>query len=859
MPDLVERAAALHALELALDAAWSGRGSVVLVTGEAGLGKTALVTHFADRHRTDARVLIGLCDDLATPRPLGPFRDLADQLSAAGAEQLRREPAAGAASVHRMLLEDLRRGQAPTVLVVEDVHWADQATIDTITVLGRRLTDVPVVLVLTLRLGDVDPGHPLWSAIDALQRASTVTIDLAPLSHQAVVALAGEDADRIYGLSNGNPFFVAELMAAGDAPPPPSLANAVLSRVARLPDRPRQLLELVSMVPSRMPTQLLDVLEPDWAPAAEPAERRQLLTSDPEHVSFRHELTRAAVRSSVPPGRRRQLHRKLLRALQDVGAEPAELVHHAEAAGVPDVVAEYALPAARHARALDSHREALAHLRRAADQRDRFPPPERARLWEELAETAHLVGHGDEAVRAVDAAIELAEAAADDEALGRCTRLRSELHWFAGDGESAWRDACTALRALARSGSRAELARGYVGCAELAMLASRAEDALRWGARALELAAGDEAVVARALAAVGATRMQLDPTDAGLLHAALHAARRTGEHQHAVLAYTALAFCNLLWVRPEQALGDLEDGVRYAREHEVDTMVGYLEAVRAWLLLRCGRDGEATRSARAALARATSPASTVAGLVARTVLAERAVRRGDDDADARLAALAADADRTGELKRIAPVWELQVERALTCADPLPVGRLEEIARIVGPQPLRRGGAGARVAAWAAVCGVPHGFEGPAPAPHAAMMERDWRAAADAFGAAGWPHDRALLLSLSDSQESLCEAVEIARVLGARPLEQRISRRMRDVGFPVPRGPLPSTRTNPAHLTDRQLEVLALVREGRGNADIAAVLHLSRRTVEHHVAGIFTKLGVATRAEAVARTADLGLV
>ncbi|MCZ2839763.1 ATP-binding protein [Modestobacter sp. VKM Ac-2985] len=859
MPDLVERSAALDALEAALHTAAEGRGSVVLVTGEAGIGKTALVTYFADRHRTDARMLVGLCDDLATPRPLGPFRDLSDQLSRALDELLRREPTTGVASVHRMLLDELCRGRAPTVLVVEDVHWADQATIDALTVLGRRLADVPVLLVLTLRLGEVDPGHPLWSAIDALQRASTVTIALTPLSRPAVAALAGADTDRIYALSKGNPFFVAELLASGGGPPPPSLANAVLSRVARLPDRPRQLLELVSMVPSRMPTRLLDVLEPDWALAAEPAERRQLLTSDPEHVRFRHELTRAAVRSSVPPGRRRQLHRTLLRALQDVGAEPAELVHHAEAAGVPDVVAEQALPAARQARALESHREALAHFRRAAGHSDRFAPPERVRLWEELAETAHLVGHSAEAIGAADAAIGLAGALGDAEATVRCTRLRSQLHWFAGDGESAWRDACTALRALIRSGRSAEVARGYVGCAELAMLASRTEDALRWGARAVELAADDGDVRARALAAVGATRMQLDPDDSGLLHDAQHAARTTGQHQQALLASTALAFCSLLWVRPDDALAHLEDGVAYAREHEVDTMVGYLEAVRAWLVLRRGGAEDAAVLAREIVTRTTAPESTVAGLVARTVLAERAVRRGDENADARLAAVAVDADRTGELKRIVPVLELQVERALTCGDPLPVPRLEDISRRVGPQPLRCGAAGARLAAWATVCGASHDFEGPAPEPYAAMLEQDWQAAAEAFGAVGWQHDRALLLSLTDSAESLAESVEIARTLGARPLEERGCHRMREAGLTVPRGPLPSTRTNPAHLTDRQLEVLALVREGRSNADIAAVLHLSPRTVEHHVAGIFTKLGVANRAEAVARSAELDLV
>jgi DNA-binding NarL/FixJ family response regulator len=139
-----------------------------------------------------------------------------------------------------------------------------------------------------------------------------------------------------------------------------------------------------------------------------------------------------------------------------------------------------------------------------------------------------------------------------------------------------------------------------------------------------------------------------------------------------------------------------------------------------------------------------------------------------------------------------------------------------------------------------------------------MIAADWQGAADAFGAGGWCYDRALMLSVLDAREALVEAVDIARSHGAAPLEHRIIRRMHEVGLPVPRGPHASTRSNPAQLTDRQLEVLALIGQGRSNADIAQRLHISARTVEHHVASIFTRLGVASRAEAVARCADLGL-
>jgi DNA-binding NarL/FixJ family response regulator len=140
-----------------------------------------------------------------------------------------------------------------------------------------------------------------------------------------------------------------------------------------------------------------------------------------------------------------------------------------------------------------------------------------------------------------------------------------------------------------------------------------------------------------------------------------------------------------------------------------------------------------------------------------------------------------------------------------------------------------------------------------------MRRRDWRRSADAFLEAGWPYDRALMLSLLDDEASLAEAIGIARSLGAEPLVRRVAARMRDLGVAVPRGPRASTRENPAGLTARQLEVLALLAEGRSNAEIADRLVVSQRTAEHHVAAVLAKLGAATRWDAVRRAAELELV
>ena len=166
---------------------------------------------------------------------------------------------------------------------------------------------------------------------------------------------------------------------------PPSVANAVLGRASRLDAAARRLVELVSVVPNRVRTSLLDAVMPDWAAAAEEPERRQLLEVDAAYVRFRHELARNAIRSSIPIAARRRLHAEILEALLAADADPADIVHHAEAAGAEDVVAEYALVAARRAAALESNREAYSHYRRASDFVDRLPAPEQAAVLEELA------------------------------------------------------------------------------------------------------------------------------------------------------------------------------------------------------------------------------------------------------------------------------------------------------------------------------------------------------------------------------------------------------------------------------------------------------------------------------------------
>jgi DNA-binding CsgD family transcriptional regulator/tetratricopeptide (TPR) repeat protein len=852
--ELLERDGPLAALAEARDGASKGHGSVVLVTGEPGIGKTALVTRFVETLGGEARVLWGACDDLSVPRPLGPFRDLVGSASASLQEALSSE--APPHRIHSLLLEELEGLPRPTILVVEDIHWSDQATLDAITVIGRRIGGLPAVLVLTFRAGEVEVDHPLHTALGALRSDTSLYLQLAPLSRQAVAVLAGEDADRVYVATGGNPFYVTEIVAEGTTALPPSVANAVLGRAARLSKDARRLVELVSLVPSRMSSDLLTIVMPDWPKATEEPERRQLLSVSSNSVQFRHELARAAVKSSVPTARRRQLHSAILQALLTMDADPADIVHHAEEAGDVGVVADHVLIAARRAAAVESNREAYSHFRRSVEFADRLSLVDQAALFEDFASAAYLVGRMDDAFAAIRRAIRTNEELGDQEAIGRGTRILSRFHWYAGEGEAALEEGRAAVDILEPLGESVELAKAFSGLSQLAMLATHTEQAIAWGSRAVELSRrfGDDRTRAHALINIGSARMFLDPDDTVDLLEGHSLADASGDREQATRALLNLGYANITWIRPGPARRFTDEAIAYARNYEVDGLLAYCMTMSAWLHLRAGNWEEAERIAKGEVDKGT----TVSQLLAKTVLAELAVRRGDTDAPRQLADLGEQADRTGELQRIGPVLALETEWALTTGAPVPWERfarakatLEAIAGSVG-------WSGAGLAAWAAVVGIQLEVDERMPDPYVAMTKRDWAVAADAFGAVGWTYDRALMLSLLDNEQSLVEAIDIARRLGARPLEARLIGRLRELGMTVPRRPRQTTLANPAGLTSRQLEVLELLSQGLTNAEIAERLFVSLRTAEHHVEAILTKLGVSSRRQAALRYVELGL-
>ena len=402
---LLERARELTALRTWMAAVGHERqGRLALVGGEAGVGKTALLRRFCDEQGGSARVLWGECDALFTPRPLGPLLDVA-QLTGGDLERLV-ESGAKPHEVADALMRELATG-SPALVVLEDLHWADEATLDVVRLVGRRIATVRALIVATYRDDELDRSHPLRVVLGDIGGGERVArLELESLSVDAVALLAAVrkvDAQELYRKTSGNPFFVTEALAAPDLAIPTTVRDAVLARASRLGEAARTVLDAVAVVPPRAEVWLLDRLAPEAVDRIEECVSSGMLVAGAGWVAFRHELARLAVEESLPPDRRIALHRRALEALADPHAgvvDLARVAHHAEAAGDAGAVLRFAPAAAARAASLGAHREAAAQYARALRFAQELAPSAQAELYEGRSYQCFLTYQFDESIEA---------------------------------------------------------------------------------------------------------------------------------------------------------------------------------------------------------------------------------------------------------------------------------------------------------------------------------------------------------------------------------------------------------------------------------------------------------------------------
>ncbi|HET7339321.1 MAG TPA: AAA family ATPase [Candidatus Dormibacteraeota bacterium] len=856
----MERSAQLAALNDQLGrVSASAAGRLCLVAGEAGGGKTALVRRFCAEHPR-ARVLWGACDPLFITRPLGPFADIGEASDGELGRVVR-----GQARAHQVAAEFLAelRSSPPVIAVLEDLHWADEATLDVLRLIARRIDSAPGMVIVTYRDDELARDHPLRIVLGELPRHELITrLKLEALSEPAVAELAeplGIDAVELHRATAGNPFFVTEVLASPGGEIPTTVRDAVLARAARLTQPARDVLDAVAVMPLQAELWLLASVAGSNLSAIGECLAAGILARREGAVIFRHDLARRAIEDSIPPDRALELHRKTLEALagsQHGAFEAARLAHHAERSGDDAALLRYGRMAGERAASVGAHREAVSQLARALRAAGVASPIEHAHLLELFAHASLHVSRVDQSIDAEEEAIEIYRRQGEVVQEANALRRLSRFYICGVRLAEARQPIVRAVELLENVPLTRELALVHAGLAMYYMNVADVENAIRAGRRAIELGErlADNESLLHSLNSLGVAEMLLgDPRGRDRILRSLEMAEEMGLDEDVGRAYM-----NLAGVAAEQrdyeGFSELVSrGVEYCSQHGLELWRMWLLASEAKALLD---RGDWSRAAEAANEVLHGERGQLPRINALPVLGLVRARRGDPDVWSLLDEARTMAERQG--------GDMFVAAARTEAAWLE-GRWDDA---VAESEADFGTATAKcswwnvgdLSVWRRRAGARDEVHPKLPERYLAELEGDFARAASIWSALGCEYDAAMALAGADDPELLQQSLAKLQRLGARAAATVVARKLRALGVSsVARGPRPTTQRNPAMLTDRELEVLELVAAGLRNAEIAKRLFLAPKTVDHHVSAILRKLAVESRAEAGRTAAKLGLV
>ncbi|MBM0108093.1 AAA family ATPase [Steroidobacter sp. S1-65] len=860
---LLEREELLTSLQVLLRNAAAGQGALLFLEGEAGIGKTSLLQTFAEAQRAHHPVYWGACDALQTPRPLGPLFDIAAQIQ--GELQAALANSRERLHIFSTFLHELAR--PPTLIVLEDLHWADEATLDFLRYVGRRIGRTHSLLIVSFRSDEVGPAHPLRLVLGDLATSGAKRASLAPLSLTAVRELIGAgdiDPEELLRRSGGNPFFVTEVIATGGARMPATVRDAVLARAARLRPSARAVLDAAAVAGPRIEPWLLEEMTAAESGWIDECLATGVLCAQNGVFTFRHELAREAVLEALTPTQAMSLHRMALQALQSHSAtahDLARLAHHAEGAASDDDVLKLAPAAAREAAAKGAHRQAAQQFARAL----RFAPSSsalRAMLLDDYASECQLSGMVSEAIQARQNAAKLWHELGDrDKQAMSLARLAHALVVSGknAEGEATMREAV----ALVPNDTAAAAAVVRRWAAHLRMLDRDVDQAIQEGELAMAAAErrGDQESLVHCLNTIGSSLIVSGRVEEGCER--LERSREVAEQMRSD-SWIANAYVNLGSACGEVYRFDLADnylrrGIEFCNERDIDFSRLYQLSWQALVWMYRGRWTEASGVAHVVLADSRSP--VIARITALVALGRVRARRGDPAVWEALHEAQGLAGNTGTLQRVALMQAARAEAAWFEGRPAEAASEAAAGLELALRKRHRWFASELLFwCWQGDGSLPGGIpEFCANQPFAMEISGRWQEAAAAWRELRCPFEAARAMTEGD-ECSQREALAVFESFSARPMIERVRYKLRSSGVRgLQRGPRESTQNNLAGLTTREVEVLGLLAQGLRNKEIGQRLHRSSRTVDHHLAAIFTKLDVSTRAEAVSAAYRLGII
>ena len=861
--ELIERDNFLSALDSGFREAASGEGYCFFIMGEAGIGKTSLVKAFLKKTEDESIQYIGACDSLFTPRPLGPLYDLALQINGNWINEI--HSVSSRAELFSRFVQELTQKPKPVIIVFEDIHWADEATLDFVKFLARRISRLKCLFILTLRDDEINQQYSLRNVFSDLAPDTFTRLVLTPLSKQAVQKLADEkgyDGEDVYSISGGNPFYVNEILASYSLGVPDSVKDSILCFYNRLEDETKNVLQFLSVIPEGLELTRLYKIDPSYHQAIESCLDNKVLVIKNNKIFFKHELYRRTIEASLSPFKRIALNKSVLdfflRSFEEKG-EIEKIVHYAKNANENTLVVKYAPLAAKQAASVGAHIEASKLFYTAIEYFEENDMDQLVRLYEDYAYECYLTNQLQDAIIYQGKALKIWEEKNEIEQLGNSLRLFSRLWWFDGNRQKAESFAGQAIEVLNKQPSSKAKAMAYSNMSQLKMLSDQTGECIFWGEKAITIAreVNDEETLVHAMINMGSALMLTQSsTQKGidLLQEGREISLKNSYHEHAARAYTAMG-SNLVTIKNYSfAKQTLEEGINYCEERDIDSLKLYMLGWKARLNLETGNWNEAFTIAGNLLKKENLP--PVIKIGALTVVATIKIRRGEPDALPLLLEAKKLAFVTTELQRIIPAMiallEYEWASGKRCIEQEvlheTMNMFLHLEKISKP---------CRFFFWLDKM-KDHYPELMEKCKKSLSSEKTTLQEADSWEQLGCPYEQAVSLS-GGTEDDKRKALLIIQQLGADAIYEKLKMEMRSSGIKkIPRGLRGSTKANPAQLTNRELDVLQLLKRGIQNREIAEALFISPKTVDHHISSILFKLDVNSRSKAVTEAARLGI-